>query len=51
MAGQPGVAESVDILVCDGKTLRGSIVENASGAAGFIAQVSLYFNSLGIAIA
>jgi hypothetical protein len=51
MAAQPGVAESVETLVCDGKTLRGSIAENASGAARFIAQVSLYSNSLGVAIA
>ena len=51
MAAQPGVTESVDTLVCDGKTLRGSIAENASGAARFIAQVSLYSNSLGVAIA
>jgi len=45
------VPEVVDTLVCDGKTLRGSIAENASGAARFIAQVSLYSNSLGVAIA
>jgi len=51
MAAQPGVAESVETLVCDGKTLRGSIAENASGAARFIAQVSLYSNTLGVAIA
>ena len=51
MAAQPGVAESVDTLVCDGKTLRGSIAESDSGAARFIAQVSLYSNSLGVAIA
>jgi hypothetical protein len=51
MAAQPGVAESVETLVCDGKTLRGSIAENVSGAARFIAQVSLYSNSLGVAIA
>ena len=42
MAAQPGVTESVDTLVCDGKTLRGSIDQTASGAARFIAQVSLY---------
>ena len=35
MAAQPGVAETVDTLVCDGKTLRGSIAENASGAARY----------------
>jgi hypothetical protein len=51
MAAQPGVAESVETLVCDGKTLRGSIAETASGAARFIAQVSLYSNTLGVAIA
>jgi len=51
MAAQPGVGESVETLVCDGKTLRGSIAENASGAARFIAQVSLYSNTLGVAIA
>jgi hypothetical protein len=33
MAAQPGVTETVDTLVCDGKTLRGSIDESASGAA------------------
>ena len=49
MAAQPGVTETVDTLVCDGKTLRGLIDENASGAARFIAQVSLYSNSLGVA--
>ena len=51
MAAQPGVAAELDTLVCDGKTLRGSIAENASGAATFIAQVSLYSQTLGVAIA
>ena len=51
MAAQPDVTETVDTLVCDNKTLRGSIHETASGAARFIAQVSLYSNSLGAAIA
>jgi len=50
MTSQPGVAE-LDTLVCDGKTLRGSIAETDSGAAKFIAQVSLYSKSLGVAIA
>jgi len=45
------VADTVDTLVCDGKTLRGSIAETATWAARFIAQVSLYSNSLGVAIA
>jgi hypothetical protein len=44
-------AEPIDSLICDGKTLRGSIAENASGAERFIAQVSLYSNILGVAIA
>ncbi|MEA5415569.1 hypothetical protein [Synechococcus sp. BA-132 BA5] len=51
IADQPGVSDTVDTLVCDGKTLRGSIAETASGATRFIAQVSLYSNSLGVAIA
>ena len=51
MAAQPGVAAELDTLVCDGKTLRGSIAENASGAATFIAQVSRYSQTLGVAIA
>ncbi len=51
MAAQPGVTETLDTLVCDGKTLRGSIAENETGAARFIAQVSLYSQSLGVAIA
>jgi hypothetical protein len=51
MGAQSGVAEELDTLVCDGKTLRGSIAESASGAARFIAQVSLYSQSLGVAIA
>jgi hypothetical protein len=51
MAAQPGVAEGLDTLVCDGKTLRGSIDETSSGAAVFIAQVSLYSQPLGVAIA
>ena len=37
MNAQIGDGEAVDTLVCDGKTLRGSIAENASGAARFIA--------------
>jgi hypothetical protein len=51
MCTQIGDAEPVDTLVCDGKTLRGSIDETASGAARFIAQVSLYSNNFGVAIA
>ncbi len=51
MVVQPGVAEELDSLVCDGKTLRGSIVENETGAERFIAQVSLYSQTFGLAIA
>ncbi len=51
MRAQIGDAEPIDTLACDGKTLRGSIDETASGASRFIAQVSLYSNSLGVAIA
>lgn len=51
MSAQPGVAEGLETLVCDGKTLRGSIAEADSGAATFIAQVSLYSQSLGVALA
>jgi hypothetical protein len=35
MAAQPGVTETLDTLVCDGKTLRGSIAENENGAARY----------------
>ena len=49
-AAQPDVVEELDTLVCDGKTLRGSIGENDSGAGRFIAQVSLYSQTLGVAI-
>jgi hypothetical protein len=51
IVARPGVSDTVDTLVCDGKTLRGSIAETTSGAARFIAHVSLYSNSLGVAVA
>ncbi|MCP9832594.1 transposase family protein [Synechococcus sp. HJ21-Hayes] len=35
ITAQPSVPEVVDTLVCDGKTLRGSIAETASGAARY----------------
>ncbi len=41
MEAQPGVADALETLVCDGKTLRGSIAENDTGASRFIVQVSL----------
>ena len=42
MPAQQDVTEEPDIVLCDGKTLRGSIAENDTGAVLFIAQVSLY---------
>ncbi|MBD1193099.1 hypothetical protein [Vulcanococcus sp. Clear-D1] len=47
----PGGATVLDQLVCDGKTLRGSIVPTSGGGSAFIAQVTLYSAALGIAIA
>jgi hypothetical protein len=35
MASQPDVADAMETLVCDGKTLRGSIAENDTGAARY----------------
>ena len=46
----PGCAADLDQLVCDGKTLRGSIEPTASGGAAFIAQVTLYSAALCLAI-
>jgi hypothetical protein len=38
-------------LICDGKTLRGSIEATSGGGSAFIAQVTLYSAALGVAIA
>jgi hypothetical protein len=46
----PGGAADLDQLVCDGKTLRGSIEPTAGGGSAFIAQVTLYSATLGVAI-
>jgi hypothetical protein len=46
MISQNGDCESVDTLVCVCNTPRGSIAENASGAARFIAQ-SIYATDCG----
>ena len=46
----PGVAVDLDQLVCDGKTLRGSIETTTGGGSAFIAQVTLYSAALGVAI-
>ena len=45
----PGGAANLDQLVCDDKTLRGSIVPTAGGGSAFIAQVTLYSAALGVA--
>jgi hypothetical protein len=45
----PGGAADLDQLVCDGKTLRGSIEPTAGGGSAFIAQVTLYSAALGVA--
>ncbi|MFO8237273.1 MAG: hypothetical protein R6U00_03270 [Prochlorococcaceae cyanobacterium] len=37
-------------LVCDGKTLRGSIEPTPGGGSAFMAQVTLYSAALGVAI-
>jgi hypothetical protein len=40
-----------DQLICDGKTLRGSIEPTSGGGSAFIDQVTLYSAALGVAIA
>jgi hypothetical protein len=50
MAQIPGGASGLDQLVCDGKTLRGSIKPTAAGGSAFMAQVTLYSAALGGAI-
>lgn len=50
LAQIPGSATDLDQLVCDGKTLRGSIESTATGSSAFIAQVTLYSAALGLAI-
>jgi len=46
----PGRTADLDQLVCNGKTLRGSIQPTAGGGSAFIAQVTLYSAALGLAI-
>jgi len=46
----PGGAADLHQLVCDRKTLRGSIEATAGGGSAFIAQVTLYSAALGVAI-
>ncbi len=47
----PGGARDLDQLICDGKTLRGSIEPTSGGGSAFIAQVTLYSAALGVTIA
>jgi len=47
----PCGTDDLDQLVCDGKTLRGSIEPTSGGGSTLIAQVTLYSASLGVAIA
>ena len=51
MARIPSGAAGLDQLVCDSKTLRGSIVPIAGGGSALIAQVTLYSAALVLAIA
>jgi hypothetical protein len=51
LAQIPDGAGALDQLVCDGKTLRGSIESTAGGGSAFIAQVTLYSKALKSAIA
>lgn len=37
--------------MCDGKTLRGSAVEQQDGSHRFVAQVTVYARALGVALA
>ena len=46
----PGGAADLDQLICDGKTLCGSIEPTAGGGSAFISQVTLYSAALGLAI-
>ena len=36
--------------MCDGKTLRGSAVEQQDGSHRFVAQVTVYARALGVAL-
>ena len=50
LAQFPGGATDLDQLVCDGKTLRGSIEPTPGDGSAFIAQVTLYSAALGVSI-
>lgn len=42
---------TLDQLVCDGKTLKGSAIETSDGNHRFVAQVTVYARALGVALA
>jgi hypothetical protein len=46
----PGGTGDLEQLVCDGKTMRGSIEPISSGGSAFIAHVTSYASALGVAI-
>ena len=45
----PAGARDLDQLICDGKTLRGSIEPTSGGGSAFIAQVTLSSAALAVA--
>lgn len=47
----PAGPEGLDQLICDGKVLRGSVVETEDGNHRFVAQVTVYARALGVALA
>ena len=46
----PGGATTLNQLVCDGKTLKGSAIETPDGNHRFVAQVTVYARALGVAL-
>ena len=46
----PGAAEGLEQLVCDGKTLWGSAIEQNDSNHRFVAQVTVYARALGVAL-
>jgi hypothetical protein len=47
----PGGTDGLDQLICDGKTLRGSALETEDSNQRFVARVTVYARTLGIALA
>ena len=46
----PGGADGLDPLVCDGKTLGDSAIDNDDGIHSFVAQLTVYARALGVAL-